>query len=414
MPAAKLKARLVVGLLGDHTTFPNEAGPHSKQSRLICRGDFWAVTSQKRLQLRWPRDRGVTGLRALQNACNFGLSSASGFWIMPKMNAPQGLDGLAAGQYGEERFSPLAFQETSALSRRQFIGSLGPALGLLAWTRTHGMAEEQPRTAKVTVGAHPWVYAATQPNYDITPVLPAIFADMKYAGFDAVELMHTALRPPDAVERIGELSRKNSLPVLGTSFGGAMWDSGQHQAVLEDAELVITRLAKLGGRTLGTSVGQAPSRKTEKQLDAQAELLRKIIALGQKNGVVLNLHNHTYEVADDLRDLKGTLARIPEVKLGPDLNWLVRGGVDPAVFIRQYGKQIVFLHLRDQKADGKWSEALGEGDMDYPGIAKALAEAGFRGDAVVELAHESKSQPTRPLRESLKLSRLFVKRVLGY
>jgi sugar phosphate isomerase/epimerase len=237
---------------------------------------------------------------------------------------------------------------------------------------------------------------------------------LRYAGIAAIELMHTALRPKDAVERIGELSQKNRLPVLGASFGGAMWDRTQHQAVLEDAELVITRLGKLGGRTLGTSVGPAPKRKTPEQLDAQAELLRKIIALCQANGVVLNLHNHTYEIQDDFHDLKGTLSRIPEVKLGPDLNWLVRGGVDPAKFIRRYGKQIVFLHLRDQKSDGRWSEAMGEGDTDYPAIGKALRDVNFHGDAVIELAHEGDFKPTRPIRESLKISREFVRKVLGY
>jgi sugar phosphate isomerase/epimerase len=302
--------------------------------------------------------------------------------------------------------------ENQSLTRRAFIKSAGLAVAGLGCAESVLAAGAAPR--KVLVGAHPWVYAATQPKYDITPVLPAIFADMAYAGLEAIELMHTALRPNDAVERIGELSRQHHLPVVGTSFEGAMWDRARHQAVLEDAELVITRLAQLGGRTLGTSVGHAPQRKTEAQLDAQAELLRKLIAFGAKNGVVLNLHNHTYEVVDNLHDLKGTLARIPDVKLGPDLNWLVRGGVDPAPFIRQYGKQLVFLHLRDQNADGRWSEALGEGSMDYPGIAQALREIGFHGDAVIELAHEGNFKPTRPLRESLKMSREFVRRTLGY
>jgi sugar phosphate isomerase/epimerase len=272
----------------------------------------------------------------------------------------------------------------------------------------------EPGRSKVVVGAHPWVYAATQPGYDITPILPQIFADMAYAGMEGIELMHTALRPADAVERIGELAEKHRLPVIGTSFGGAMWDRKQHAAVMDDAELVITRLAKLGGTTLGTSVGQAPKKKTPEQLDAQAEVLRKIIALGRKHGVTLNLHNHTYEVVDGMHDLKGTLARIPDAKLGPDLNWLVRGGVDPVAFLRQYGNQVVFLHLRDQHADGKWSEALGEGTMDYAAIAAALKEIPFRGHAVIELAHERDFKPTRPLRESLKKSRQFVRKVLGY
>ena len=302
------------------------------------------------------------------------------------------------------------------LSRRQFVGSTAAALAAASakdlWATEPSMGNRN--AGKVIVGAHPWVYAATQPKYDITPVLPNIFADMQYADMEGIELMHTALRPDDAVERIAELSKKHHLPVIGTSFGGAMWDRTQHQAVLEDAERVIARLAKLGGQTLGTSVGRAPQRKTAEQLDAQADLLRKIIAIGKAHGVVLNLHNHTYEVVDAMHDLKGTLARIPEVKLGPDLNWLLRGGVDPAAFIRRYGRQIVFLHLRDEHANGRWSEALGEGNMDHTAIAKALRQVGFAGHAVIELAHERDFEPTRPLRESLKLSRQFVRKVFGY
>jgi sugar phosphate isomerase/epimerase len=202
--------------------------------------------------------------------------------------------------------------------------------------------------------------------------------------------------------------------VIGTSFGGNMWDRDEHAAVRADAERIVPRLAELGGRTLGTSVGAAPAAKTAEQLDAQAELLSELIALCEAHGVVLNLHNHTYEVTDDLHDLGGTLERLPEVKLGPDLNWLVRGGVDPAAFLRRFGASVVFLHLRDQHADGRWSEALGEGDMDYAAIAAALAEIGFAGDAVIELAHEGDFQPTRPLRDSLRISRDFVRQTLGY
>ncbi|MFH1924691.1 MAG: sugar phosphate isomerase/epimerase [Planctomycetota bacterium] len=298
------------------------------------------------------------------------------------------------------------------MSRRRFLQS---ATVSMAATACVGVAHAQSADEKkIVVGAHPWVYAATQPGYDITPILEGIFADMKYAGMEAIELMHTALRPDDAVERIASLSEKHGLPVLGTSFGGKMFDRAEHNAILEDAERVITRLAKLGGRTLGTSVGGAGKRKTPEQFDAQADLLKRIIAVAKAHGVVLNLHNHTYEVVDDMHDLRGTLDRIPEVKLGPDLNWLVRGGVDPVEFIHRFGERIVFLHLRDQKSDGAWSEAMGEGDMDYVGIGKALRKVNFTGDAVIELAHERGFQLTRPLRESLKISRQYVRSTLGY
>ena len=304
----------------------------------------------------------------------------------------------------------------SAASRRAFLKSVMVAAGTsgLLGSALSGAAGTPAPKKKIVVGAHLWVYAANQPGYDPTPVLEQVFADMSYAGLDGVELMHDALMHDDAVERIGGLSQKYKLPVIGTSFGGAMWDREAHPGILKEAELLFSRLAKLGGRTLGTSVGHAPQPKTPAQFDAQAEMVRKLRALAESHGVVLNLHNHTYEVENGEHDLKGTLARIPDAKLGPDLNWLLRAGVDPVDFIRRYGKQIIFLHLRDQKADGKWSEAMGEGDMDYVAIGRALREINFRGDAMIELAHEQGFQLTRPLRESLKMSREFVRQTLGF
>ncbi len=267
---------------------------------------------------------------------------------------------------------------------------------------------------EVVVGAHPWVYAATQLKYDIYPILDRIFSDMKYAGMEGIELMHTALYPDDAVERINALREKYDLPVIGTSYSAAMWDREKRNEIIQDAEKVITRLELVGGKTLGTSVGRTKEIKTEEQLDAQAETLRKIIQICEEHGVQLNLHNHTYEVENELYDLKGTLKRILDVKLGPDLDWLVQAGVDPLEFLKTYGDRIVFLHLRDQKADKTWVEAMGEGDMDYEKVGETLREIGFSGYAVIELAHPREFEITRPLRESLKMSREFVKKTLGY
>jgi sugar phosphate isomerase/epimerase len=296
-------------------------------------------------------------------------------------------------------------------SRRQFLRTVAAAGVGVAGGRL-ARADEAP--AKVIVGAHPWVYAAKLPNYDITPELDRIFADMAYAGVDGIELMHNALYPDGAVGRIKRLSEGHHLPVIGTSYSAMMWDAAKRDETLADARRVIERLAAVGGKTLGTSVGSAPRPKTPEQLDAQASVLREISKIAADQGVTVNLHNHTYEVENGQHDLKGTLSRIPDAKLGPDLNWLVRGGVDPAAFLNEHGKQVVFLHLRNQYADGKWSEALDEGDMDYKAIAAALKAIPFTGHAVIELAHERDFTPTRPLRESLRRSRAYVREVLGY
>ncbi len=288
-------------------------------------------------------------------------------------------------------------------TRREFCGTLAGAA-----------AASAAAPKKIIVGAHAWVYAAPLPEYDFTPVLDRIFADLSWAGVDALELMDRALRHEDSVEHIGALSRKYRLPVLGTSYEGPMWNRDRHAAIFDDASAVIERVAKLGGRTFGVSVGDARRRKTEEELDAQAGLLKRLIGACAGHGIVLNLHNHIYEVRDDEHDLRGTLKRVPEAKLGPDLDWLVGAGLDPVDFIRRYGDRIVFAHLRDRRRDGTWPEALGEGAIDYAAIGRALRQAGFSGDLAIELAHPSGFKLTRPLRETWKVSREYVRTSMGY
>ncbi len=302
------------------------------------------------------------------------------------------------------------------MKRRQFIQntSLAAMAGLVAKNGLANSLFSPADKKKLTVGAHVWVYASTQPKYDVSPVLDQIFADMSYAGLDGVETMEQPLRSEQYTQQIGELIEQYNIPLLGTSYGAAMWDKSKHSEIYEDVDLVMTNMASVGGRTFGTSVGHPNGRKkTEAELDAQAELLERLIKLGKKKGIVLNLHNHTYEVENNLHDLGGTLKRLPKIKLGPDLNWLLRGGVNPIEFLETYQKNICFLHLRDQYENGKWSEALGEGDVDYVEIGEKLKEIRFNGDVVIELAFEGGFTPTRPLKETLKMSREHLKVTTG-
>jgi sugar phosphate isomerase/epimerase len=57
---------------------------------------------------------------------------------------------------------------------------------------------------------------------------------------------------------------------------------------------------------------------------------------------------------------------------------------------------------------------MGEGAMDYTAIGRALREVGFSGDMAVELAHEKDIKPSRPLGEDFRLSRVSVRKTMGY
>lgn len=302
------------------------------------------------------------------------------------------------------------------MNRRKFI--FNSSLSLLALPLVPSLGcnsgSMDKSKKKIPVGAHVWVYASTLPGYDVSPVLGQIFSDMAYAGFDGVETMEHPLRSNLYTGQIKELIDKYKIKLTGTSYGADMWDKEKHNQIYEDVDLIFSNMASVGGRTFGVSVGEPAGReKTEAEFDNQAELLKRLITLGDKKGIVLNLHNHTAEVTNNMYDLRGTLKRIPGIKLGPDLNWLLRAGVDPVDFLREFRNQIVFLHLRDQLKDGRWPESLGEGDVNFREIAGVLRETGFEGDAIIELAHENGFVPTRPLRESLKMSRDYLKQTMG-
>lgn len=268
-------------------------------------------------------------------------------------------------------------------------------------------------SSRVRVNGHLWIYASKfPPDWDSTPVLEQVFSDFKYAGIEGVELMEVNLRHGDAVSRLKDLIDKYKIPVTGTSYNAAMWDKTQHREILEDVELVVGRLNQVGGTNFGITVGNARRKKSEEDLDAQADVLKAILKICERNDVLANMHNHTFEVIDNMHDLKETIARVPDLKLGPDLNWLIRGGVDPVDFIRTYGNKMVYMHIRDQRQDGKWTEYVGEGVTDFPAIADALKQTGFKGEAAIELA--SDIPPVNPMKENWKASREYVRKVFGW
>ena len=302
------------------------------------------------------------------------------------------------------------------MDRRKFIQNT--SLSLL------GLALSQKGTSKslikgnirkkITVGAHVWVYASTQPGFDVSPILSQIFSDVAYAGFDGVETMEHPLRSSVYTKQIKELIDQYKIKLIGSSYGADMWNKDKSNQIYEDVDLIFGNMASVGARTFGISVGEPAGRKkTENEFDTQAALLKRIISLGEKRGIVPNLHNHTAEVENKMYDLRGTLKRIPDIKLGPDLNWLLRAGIDPISFLKEFRKQIVFMHLRDQLSNGKWPESMGEGNVNFKEIAAIINEISFEGDAIIELAHENGFVRTRPLKESLKMSRDYMRKTMG-
>lgn len=298
------------------------------------------------------------------------------------------------------------------ISRRGFLKKSG-LISLSPFLLPFTGKSLKPSAAKPEVYGHLWVYASQfPPDWDSTPIIEEIFQDFVYAGIEGIEIMDANLRNPSIVPLLRRLVDQYHIPVIGASYYADMWNRDLHAKIKKDAELVISRLGEVGGTRLGITVGDARRLKTERELDDQAVMLREIIALCRDHGVSPNLHNHTFEMENDQHDFRGTIKRVPEISLGPDINWLMRAGIEPVEFILEHRENIGFLHLRDQSDDGKWTHHLGQGVTDFEGIAKALKKIGFEGDVAIELAYEEK--PDHPIREDFKKSREFVREVFGW
>src|SRR5664279_3133622 len=147
---------------------------------------------------------------------------------------------------------------TLNMDRRKFIQNTTLSLLALSLTRTgssKSLIKENNRK-KITVGAHVWVYASTQPGFDVSPILSQIFSDVAFAGFDGVETMEHPLRSSVYTRQIKELIDQYKIKLIGSSYGADMWNKDKSNEIYEDVDRIFGNMASVGARTFGISVGE--------------------------------------------------------------------------------------------------------------------------------------------------------------
>ncbi len=131
-------------------------------------------------------------------------------------------------------------------------------------------------------------------------------------------------------------------------------------------------------------------------------------AAAAQNGFVFAYHNHWREFVDV--DGIPAMMRIlsetdpAQVFVEPDVCWMQKGGVDPAGFIRKYGKRIRQIHLKDilDLEVIETTTELGKGVIDLPGIIAAAREIGCQW---LTYEQDFTEDPFRSAAESLRYLR---------
>jgi inosose dehydratase len=242
-----------------------------------------------------------------------------------------------------------------------------------------------------------------------------IFVTLHEAGYRAVELT-SSFFPVGQTDGTLALLDKHALALPIAYIGGPMHDESASRTV-ETALAYADRLkAHKGLEAISFNCDPKPGHaaKTDAELQIEAQALEQLgSALAQKQ-LRLLVHQHAPEMANHAREwryfVKHTTAK--NVGICMDTHWSLRGGEDALEILREAGKRVGDVHLRNSK-DGVWLEELADGDLDYRAIAAELKQTGYGGWLTVELAWDPKTQFTRPLGENLRRSREYAERVFG-
>jgi inosose dehydratase len=234
------------------------------------------------------------------------------------------------------------------------------------------------------------------------------------AGFPAFEGSLSVCAIAQGADRLRALLGARGLRLTSLYTGGCYYDEARARQSLEELLPPAERAARVGCPAICMNPDVTREPKTDAQLALQADWLNRVGAALRERGLALWLHNHAPEMREDGRELRSNLDQTDPALVGfcADLHWIYRGGGDVLEYLDRYGSRLGSLHLRNSTG-GVWSEALGDGDLDYRAIAARLAAVRFDGPLIVELAIEPGTPRTRPLVESMRISREYLREIFG-
>ncbi len=246
-------------------------------------------------------------------------------------------------------------------------------------------------------------------------VIDEILPMVREAGFHNVEF-NPAFFAPDLRDRVLAGLRSKALSMPSVYVGGGMHTKALAQQTTKLA-LEIGGLCKPFG-CIGIVNNADPksghAQKTDEELAIQADLMNQLGRVLGEQGFQLRIHNHTPEMVDNAREWRYTLHNTDPkyVTFCLDLDWVHQGGLDPLQLLREAGKRVTEIHVRNSK-NKLWLESVEGGDIDYRKIAEFLNREEVKPLVVVELAYREDTVVTRPLGEDLRLSRRYTERVFG-
>ncbi|MCU0451753.1 MAG: sugar phosphate isomerase/epimerase [Bernardetiaceae bacterium] len=286
-------------------------------------------------------------------------------------------------------------------NRRHFLGRLAAAVAspaLLAGMPAKG------KTFPISSNTYNWGTFYGRQGKTWGQDWDACLADYVKSGLQAIE---PGFGNADDVRKLAPFLKKYSL-----QMPSAYVNSSLHRAD-EAARSIATvlEMATEAKRQLGTQIivtnpnplkwGSLTELKTDADLGEQAKNLEKLGAELRGRGLTLAYHTHDVELAAGAREFHHMMLNTTaaNVSFCFDAHWVFRGSQNSALAVydvlKQYGRRVVEIHLR-QSAQGTWTETFAaEGDIDYRRVARELKALKITPHLVLEQAVEAQTANTQ-------------------
>lgn len=234
--------------------------------------------------------------------------------------------------------------------------------------------------------------------------------------------------PEELLKKTGAIGVKFDTVSNGGRMEMHFEDSARHEKILEQHMSLVRFIKRLGCDHLKINTGpRRAGGTTDQDLKNMAVVFnllgRRISAEGLKFGV----HAHMWTQFENRHEIDTILgATDPQhVWFVLDTGHITMAGIDPVDLTRALGHRIIEFHLKDTKPETRSGAKkrverndpmrdpiffpLGLGGVDFPAIKAHLDQIGWRGWLTVELD----SSPSRPPKESARISREYIENTLG-
>ncbi|HEV3145924.1 MAG TPA: sugar phosphate isomerase/epimerase [Gemmataceae bacterium] len=263
-------------------------------------------------------------------------------------------------------------------------------------------------------------------------------ADRRYAGVCHLDVTDFSEKQADAVRKLSQL-RGVAISGLGYYPNPLDGDAGHRKMVVEHLKKVISAAPKLGVNVVNTFIGRDHRRNVEENLALMKEVWPSIVKHAEVCSVRIGLENcpmlfsadewpggKNLPISPSLWRRIFAELRSSNIGLNIDPSHLIWQQIDAARCIREFGKQIVHVHAKDERIEQdklyehgilglEWHTAKlpGLGDVNWPAFFSALSDTGYNGPVCIEVEDRAYEGSLEDRKRALRQSKRYLEQFMA-